>query len=188
MITPVPLALSSNVNKVNILESHAEKQRSFGSNYNFQSKEVSSIANLLANFQLHDENTPPLRCYDRQEKKEDNVASLKAELEATRRKLAEYESRSKNFPQQRSSFFSPPPKQIASPSETTSVDFTTTDMFPWSEYDSPNSGLPPPPHPSPNDFPVSVPPLSLPSASLPFQPIKPPPNLNPGASINISLS
>ena len=111
-------------------------------------------------------------------KTDHEMASLKIELEATRRKLAEYEKRSKIVPQPHKSN-TPSRSQVASTSSS-SFDYGYNDITPWSDIDSSASEAPPPPHPMPIEFPASVPPLCLPSTSVPFPPDNPGWSVAPG--------
>ena len=93
------------------------------------------------------------------------MASLQVELEATRRKLAEYEKRSKTVSQP---LKSTPYRSPVTSTTSSSFDYGYGDISPWSDFDSSVSEAPPPPHPTPTEFPASVPPLCLPSSSVPF--------------------
>jgi hypothetical protein len=171
MIEPTTLPLATNYNKVNILAPHESADNSF--NHDFAFPEASSMTKILTDFgnlNVSDENTltDPLRVVGDHKNLQgiDDVVTLKAELEATRRKLAEYEARSKIGSQSSKplkddssqSPYSSSPKRNLPRNETV-----------WPEHQSSLPNAPPPPRPSPLQFPYSVPPLRIPSASLPFQ-------------------
>jgi hypothetical protein len=168
MIEPTTLPLATNYNKVNILAPHESADNSF--DHDFPFPEASSITKILTDFgnlNVSDENTltDPLRVVAGNDnlKGIDDVVTLKAELEATRRKLAEYEARSKIGSQ------SPKDDSSQSPYSSSPKRNLPRNDTVWPEHKSSIPNAPPPPRPSPLQFPYSVPPLRIPSASLPFQ-------------------
>jgi hypothetical protein len=182
------LPLATNSNRINTNDQLESTCNAFDRGFPFQ--EPSSIGKLLTDlgdFNINDENTPPENprhiLDDDSQKNESNneVATLKAELDATRRKLAEYELRA-NSTSQGSSLLNPDiPSKAPFLANNSSLDFVSNEIIPWSDYDSSISEPPLQPHPEPHDFPASVTPLRLPSNPLHFQ------GTNPGASINPSL-
>jgi hypothetical protein len=191
--------LGNNFNKENLSNPHENPIDSIASNafdQTFQFQESSSINKMLANlegFDINDENrlpsNPHFKINDSLSEKDNiELANLKAELEATRRRLAEYEtSQSNDVPTQTSSSllkYNPSSKNVFSSSSNAPpppLDFTHKDILPWSGNDSIFLEIPTP-HPLPFDFQAPIPPLRLPSSTGPFHP---PPN--PVASINSSV-
>jgi hypothetical protein len=171
MIEPTTLPLTPNINKLNVLDAPASTCSPLNQGYPFQ--EPSSITSILADFEtfnINDENTSPSKrpatIYNNPVQSNDEVATLKAELEATRRKLADYEARSPVTAQQSMPFTYTQSSRNCFPSDSSTIDFTPTDILPWSDYDSSITDVPPPPHPSPVDFPGSVAPLRLPPTTI----------------------
>lgn len=194
MIESTKLPLGTNVNKTNIVNSpetqHESTSNAFDRGFPFQ--ESSSITKILTNFEEFNSNNEnkspnnsPLGHNGQLETNNYEVASLKAELDVTRRRLAEYETRSKDIPQTSSPFKHNSPNKHGFPSNTSPLDYVHKDILPLCDYDSSfmeiHTPPPPPPHPSPLDFPTSVPPLRLPSSVAPFQ-ANPLPTM--GSSIN----
>lgn len=192
--------LGNNFNKENIPNPHENPIDSIASNAfdrTFQFQESSSINKMLVNlegFDINDENRPPssnphVKIND-SPLETDNIelANLKAELEATRRRLAEYEtSRSSDVPTQTSSGllkYNPSSKNVFSSSSNAPpppLDFIHKDILQWSDNDSSFLEIPTP-HPLPFDFHAPIPPLRLPPSTGPFHP---PPN--PVSNINSSI-
>src|SRR5437762_772966 len=180
--------LGTNLNKENILNLHENPPDSTTSNAfdrSFPFQESPSITKMLANFEdfdINDENRPPSNPHfginDRSLQTDNTeLASLKAELEATRRRLAEYETpRFNDVPQTSSGLlkYNPSSKNVFfsssnhPPPPPPSFDFVHKDILPWSDYDSSFLEIHTP-HPLPSDFHTSVPPLRLPSPTGPFQ-------------------
>ena len=198
MLESVKSPLGANFNKENILQPHDNSLDSATSNafdQGFPFQESSSISNMLANFEdfnINDENRPPsnphFRINDRPLHADNTeLASLKAELEASRRKLAEYEtSRSNDVRTETSSGllkYNPSSKNVFSSSSNPPPpppDFVHKDILPWSDYDSSLFEIPTP-HPLPFDFHAPIPPLRLPPPTGPFHaPSNPDPNINTG--------
>lgn len=173
MIEPTALPLATNYNKVNIIDPHESVDSPFNRGFRFQ--QTSSITKMLTDFEDHevvDENTlrDPLRLGSKNDNLQatDDLAILKAELEDTRRKLAEYEARSRvGSPSSKAPKDSPPsgPPFANSPTRNLGRNEAT-----WPEYSLSIPNVPPPPRPTPLQFPYSVPPLRLPSGSIPFVP------------------
>ena len=115
MLESTKSPLGANFNKENILQPDENPIDSLTSNAfdrGFPFQESSSISKMLANFEdfnVNDENRPPSNHHfginDRpMQTNNTELASLKAELEATRSRLAEYEtSRCNDVPTQTSS-------------------------------------------------------------------------------------
>lgn len=140
----------------------------------------SSVSKLLADFEkfnVHDENRRPRKSHTGTVdyhnnpamyfEKSDEMANIRAELEATRLKLAGYESRPSEDPHASNSL----EDNLQTPvvPNNTSFDFARKDALTWSDYDSLFPEVPPQPQSPPSDFPVNVPPLRLPSATASFQ-------------------
>jgi hypothetical protein len=185
MTESATLALAPNINKTNILDADESICNRFDQEYSFQ--ESSTISSILADFDtfnINDENRFPKTTLPKANNSiqtDDDVAALKAELEATRRKLANYETRS-NTATQPLAFTYTQSSRNCFPSDSSTIDFPPNDILPWSDYDSTLTDIPPPPHPSPVDFPTSVPPLRIPSANVSLQaPVS-------GSNINSSIS
>ena len=196
MLESTKFPLSTNFNKENILNPRENTLDSTTSNVfdrGFSFQKSSSISKMLANledFSINDENRPPsnpqFEINDRPLQTDNaELTSLKAELEATRRRLAEYEtSRSNDLPTETSSGllkYNPSSKNVFSSSSNATppppLDFVHKDILPWSDYDSSFLEVPTP-HPSPFDFHAPIPPLHLPP---PFHaPLNPVTNINSG--------
>jgi hypothetical protein len=196
MIKSTKLPLGTNVNKINIVNSpetqHELTSDAFDRGFPFQ--ESSSVTKILTNFEefdINDENESPINsppgCNGQLETNNYEVASLKAELDATRRRLAEYETRSIDIPQTSNPLKHNSANKTVFPSSTPSLDYVHRDNLTSCDYDSSfmeiHTPPPPPPHPSPLDFPASVPPLRLPSTVAPFQ-ANPLPNIGSGIIIS----
>lgn len=190
MMETTKLPLGTNLNKNNILSppetQHDPISNIFDRDFPFQ--ESSSVTKMLANFEdsnLNDENIlpdePPLG-HNKKLETSIEMAGLKAELEATRRRLAEYEMRSDDVPQTSSPLKYNTSNKHNLSSNYPPLDFGHKDILPWSDYDSSilEVPTPPSPHPVPFDFPAHVPPLRLPSTAAPF-------NANTPARINSSM-
>jgi hypothetical protein len=191
MIEPTTLPLAPNINKHNVLDVPDSTCSPPNSGYPFQ--EPSSITGLLADFEtfnINDENTSPSKrpaaANHKPVQSNDEVATLKAELEATRRKLADYEAHSNVAVQQSMPFTYTQSSRNCFPSDSSTIDFTPTDILPWSDYDSSITDVPPPPHPSPVDFPGSVAPLRLPSSATAANHALAPNNINPSTYLHCS--
>jgi hypothetical protein len=181
MVESTKHPLETNLNKNNILGSPGNQRESTSNVFDrgFPFQESSPITRMLSNFEefnINDENIAPNSSHIKQLDAKSEVASLKAELDATRRRLAEYEtSRSKDMLQTPAG----PPKchnirnNDVYSSTTPSIDFVHKDILPWSDYNSSFLDVPtqppPAPHPSAFDYTAPVPPLRLPSTSAPFQ-------------------
>jgi hypothetical protein len=114
------------------------------------------------------------------------MANLKTELEATRRRLAEYEGRGgSNVPPSVKS--STPSRSPVTSSSSSTFDYGYNDILPWSDYDSLSSEVPSAPHPTAMDYTTPVPPLRLPSTSLPFHPGNPGSSITPGSIISTTV-
>jgi hypothetical protein len=194
MIEPPTLPLAPKLNATNVLddsENLESTSETIDHGYGLQgTSSVTKMLAELAHFSLEDENMPPSKVQRsfatsnnvtvKHLETSNDVGALKAELEATRRKLAEYEAKSLSSPQN-----SVPTKYSTSTGlpfspNHTSLEFSQSDTSPWSDYDSSSSVLPRPPRPSPLDFPATVPPLHLPpTASVPFHLSNTATNINP---------
>jgi hypothetical protein len=194
MIEPPTLPLAPKLNATNVLddsENLESTSETIDQGYALQgTSSVTKMLAELAHFSLEDENIPPnkvVRSFATNHnltvehiESSNDVGALKAELEATRRKLAEYEANSVPFLQKSIPIECTTSTRLPFSSEHTPLGFSQTDTSPWSDYDSSSSVLPRPPRPSPRDFPATVPLLHLPpTASVPFQLSNTATNINP---------
>ena len=169
MSEPTALPLATNHNKSNICEPYESTENSFDRGFPFP--EGSSITKLLTdleNLTVTDENTNPLHVAagNNALQRRDDVDILKAELEATRRKLAEYEARSNvgsqpNVPNNDSSSANP---YSCSPARNLPRNETG-----WPEQHSSAPNALPAPRPPLQPFPNSTPALRNPASASPFQ-------------------
>jgi hypothetical protein len=106
------------------------------------------------------------------------MASLKAELEATRRKLAEYE-RLSNKAQQPLKSITPSRSPVTS-TTSSSFDYGYNDIMPWSDFGSSASEVLRPHHPLPMEFSAPVAPLRVPAGSMTCQSGNPGSTITPG--------
>lgn len=172
MLEPSTLPLATNYNETNIAGPRDSADSSFAS---FPYSEA-SIAKILTDFgklSLNDENTltDPLRIgtsFRDNLQGVDNVATLKAELEATRRKLAEYEAHTRTVSQSSTALQDQSPSRNPYSSNSPGRNIPRNEAI-WPEPLSSIPNIPPRPRPSPLRFQFSVPPLRLPSAAVPFQ-------------------
>jgi hypothetical protein len=183
MREPSTLPLATNYNKVNILGPHDSADNSFAA---FPYSET-SLAKILTDFgksSRSDETTltDPRRIgtgFRENIQGADDVATLKAELEATRRKLAEYEGHSRTLSQSSTALQDQSPSRSPYLSNSPGRNIPRNETI-WPESLSSIPNIPAPPRPSPRHFPFSVPPLRLPSATVPFQ--------NPSSDHNLTSS
>ena len=178
MIETMTTPLGINTNKDNILmpreSTPLPPDTSFREGFLFPDEHPSiPLGSLDIN---NDENkfpldTPPLfapRQIPHKSFNPDNeMGNLRAELEATRRKLAEYEGRSNHGPQSLRS--TPPNRSPVTSTTSSSFDYGYNDIMPWSDFGSSASQRPQPLRPVPMEFSVPVPPLRLPSTSIQYQ-------------------
>lgn len=181
---PVPLGINLNKDNIPVLrDTHCD------STFNASDRGfTSSITKLLEDFENfniynkngHLENAESSLQGDNDNTTSDSsneVAGLKAELEATRRKLAEYEGRSGRLPPASARSLQSARNNSPSPSPNGSLDLDEKDTLPFGPYEfQPLKSLPPPPllpPPTPIDFPAPITPLRLPSASMPYHTINP---------------
>lgn len=187
MVESTESPLLTNFNKENILKPYENPLDSTTSNAfdrGFPFQESSTISKMLANFEefnINDENRPPSNLHfgiNEGPSQSDNteLANLKAELEASRRRLAEYETLGSNdIPMQTSSGFlkyNPSSKNVFTssnnaPTPPRPLDFVHKDILTWSDCDSSFLEIPSP-HPMPFDFHGPIPPLRLPPPKGPF--------------------
>lgn len=167
---PQHRALASNPNKSNVLSPY------FG--YSFRqpgfdlSPCMTDISSSFQSFSFNDENTPPPSCSPdgaktigssaEQMSEQTELALVKAELEVTRRKLAEYEGRKADVPHTSPQIvkFNPTSRNLfaGKPSNT----IHPRDVF---DYPDPSfAQVPPPPYPLPVDASTPLSPLHLPSS------------------------
>jgi hypothetical protein len=169
--------LGININKENVLNPHETNplppNTVFREGFLFPDEPSSTpLGSLNIN---NDENKYPLEpplFASRQSspktfKTDNEMTSLRAELEATRRKLAEYEGLSNKVPQSLKSIT--PSRSPVTSTTSSSFDYGYNDIMPWSDYGSSASEVPSAPRPLPMDFAPPVPPLRIPSASIPGQ-------------------
>ena len=175
MIESIKNPLGINTNKENILNPHETNplppNTVFREGFLFPNEPSSTpLGSLNIN---NDENkypldSPPLFASRQSSPKTfktvNEMASLRAELEATRRKLAEYE-RLSNKAQQPLKSITPSRSPVTS-NTSSSFDYGYNDIMPWSDFGSSASEVPPPPHPLPMEFSAPIPPLRLPSVSV----------------------
>jgi hypothetical protein len=202
MIESTTLPLRSNINKDNIPNTHETERETAGNVFDrgFPFHESSSITNMLAeleDFNINNENQLPENTHlvlnhsnnpSVLFQTNNELTTLRAELEATRRKLAEYESRSKPIPRRSGPLTHNAESRSPFSSNSASFDFVHKDILPWSDYDSTFLEVPQQPHPSPVDFPSSFPPCRLPSAAVPFPGSIAEANPNSGTSIALFSS
>jgi hypothetical protein len=188
MIESTTNPLGININKENVLNPHETNplppNTVFREGFLFPDEPSSTtLGSLNIN---NDENKYPLepplfaskQSSPKTFKTDNEMASLRAELEATRRKLAEYEGFSNKVPQPLKSIT--PSRSPVTSTTSSSFDYGYNDIMPWSDYGSSASEVPPAPRPLPMDFAPPVPPLRIPSASIPRQSGTPGSTITPG--------
>jgi hypothetical protein len=180
MVGSTVVPLGPNTSKENIPIPPEAEQGSIQNTFNrgFPFPEPSSISKILAdieNFNINNENKRPYASHagpvnnhnnpNKYFERSNEVASLKAELEVTRRKLAGYETWPNDGLHTHGSF----EHDSQSPNiPNNTFDFAHKDLLTWSDFNSSFPEAPPQPQPPPSDFPIPVPPLRLPPATVPL--------------------
>src|SRR5271170_5006459 len=189
MIESMTNPLGINTNKENILNPHETNplppNTVFREGFLFPNEPSSTpLGSLNIN---NDENkypldSPPLFASRQSSSKTfktvNEMASLRAELEATRRKLAEYEGLS-NKAQQPLKSITPSRSPVTS-TTSSSFDYGYNDIMPWSDFGSSASEVLPPHHPLPMEFSAPVAPLRVPAGSMTCQSGNPGSTITPG--------
>jgi hypothetical protein len=178
--TVVPLRPNTNNENISILHKIEQGPIHNASGRGFPFEEPLSISKILAdfeNFNVNDENKPPRTSHtalvgnynnsNEYFERSNETASLKTKFETTHHKLAGHGTQSSGSSHTSGTFEHSQRSPITSSNP--SFDFVQKDTLTWSDYDPPFSEAPPQPQPPTNDFPISIPPLRLPSATVPFQ-------------------